>query len=164
MARERGVDMNSLKWAIIKGPTQTVWLEVMILYSVVMTQLSSPSCCLLLAETCSSHNFTSNQAATLSAQSPLSLDIKQEHVESDYTLGTWLCPPQSDDGDDWSWIFTAPAVNILACQSCISVMPTPVQLCVWNTDPGLDHITLLLPFLLFVLSLINRMNKLSIKW
>lgn len=90
-----------------------------------MTQQST---CLLLAETCCSHNFTSNQAATLSAWSSLSLERKQEHVESDYTPGTLLCPPQSDDGDDLAWIFTAPDINILACQRYTSPVPTPVHL------------------------------------
>lgn len=83
---------------------------------------------LQLAGTCCSHCFTSKQADTHSACSPLSLEMKREHVESDYTPGTLLCPPQSDDGDDRAWIFTALDVNILACQQCTSPVPTPVHL------------------------------------
>lgn len=93
-----------------------------------MTQQSITPTCLLMAETCCSRNFTSNQAATIFAWSPLSLEMKQEHVESDYTPGTLLCPPQSDDGHNLAWIFTAPDVNILACQRCTSPVPTPVHL------------------------------------
>lgn len=59
---------------------------------------------------------------------PPSLEIKQEHVESDYTRGTLLCPLQSDDGDDWLWIFRTPAVNILTCQRCTSPSSTPIRL------------------------------------
>lgn len=70
----------------------------------------------------------SNQAATHSAWSPLSLEIKQEHVELAYTPGTLLCPPQSDDGNGRAWIFTALDVNILACRPCASPVPTHVNL------------------------------------
>lgn len=56
------------------------------------------------------------------------MEMKQEHVESDYSLGTLLCPPQSDDGDGRAWIFIAPDVNILACQPWTSPVPTSVHL------------------------------------
>lgn len=97
-------------------------------YSLVMTQQSNATTCLLLGETCCSRSFTSNQAATRSAWSLLSLEMKQEHVELDYTPGILLCPPQSDDGDNCTWIFTRLDVNILACQPCTSPVPTSVHL------------------------------------
>lgn len=55
-----------------------------------MTQQSNATTCLLMAETRSS--FTSNEAAARSAWSPSSLEMKQEHVELDYTAGTLLLP------------------------------------------------------------------------
>lgn len=109
--------MHSTTWAIVIDPMQTVmtWGHI---------HLSWPSSLMPLL----AHCFTSKQAATHSAWSPVSLEIKQQHVESDYTRGTLLCPPQSDDGDDRAWIFTAPDVNILACQRSTSPVPTPVHL------------------------------------
>lgn len=76
-------------------------------HSRVTTQQSNTVTCLQLAETCCRHRFTSKWAAAHSASSSLSLETKQQHVESDYTRGTLLCPPKSDDGDGWAWIFTA---------------------------------------------------------
>lgn len=97
-------------------------------HSLVMTQQANAITCPLLAETCCRHSFTSKQAANHSARSPLSLEMKQQHVESDYTRGTLLCPPQSDDGDGRAWIFTCPDVNILACQRSTSPVPAPLHL------------------------------------
>lgn len=68
------------------------------------------------------------QPGNCSTQEPPVLG--NEHVESDYSQGTLLCPPQSSDGDDRAWIFTAPDFNILVCKPCSSSVSTSVHLCI----------------------------------
>lgn len=66
----------------------------------------------------------SNMLLHLHPEPPCPWKTKQGHVESDYTPGTLLCPPQSDDQDDRTWIFTAPDVNILACRASCQLLLT----------------------------------------
>lgn len=124
--------------------------------SLVMTQQSNVTSCLLLKHVAAA---SSNQAATQSAWSPLSLEIKQKHVELDYTPGVLLCPSLSDDGDGCAWIFTAPDVNILACQSWTSPVPTPKSYMVkwwsWLCHATVTHL-LSPPTPHFVYELVNE--------